>query len=211
MGQRWPFVESVRQSYALKIAIALVSVIALTVVVGAVIDIQTEERLQADVQEELTTLSNSQSDTLDTWMGSVKTQTKLTSKHPVLQSDDTDRIQGHLKGLVADETVPDGVVAIHYYDTESDTIVTSSNDKMVGVSPGEQGALFATNPPTYEDTSGVHVSAPFRVPVVDFPVVAVVSPVPDQPNKRAIYMINIAKRTQSLTGDTEERSTVVLD
>ncbi|WP_276302061.1 methyl-accepting chemotaxis protein [Halorussus lipolyticus] len=203
--------ERVRRSYASKLAVALVSVVALTVVVGALIHVQTGERLRTDVQDELTAFSNSRADTLDTWLSSVETQTKLTSQHPALKTGDTDRIRGHLKGLVTDGTVPDGVVAVHYYDAEEGTIVTSSSDELAGVSPGEQGAPFATDPPNYDGADDVYVSAPFRVPIVDFPVVAVVSPVPDRPNKRVIYMVNIAERTRSLTGGVEGGSTVVLD
>jgi len=211
MGQRWPFVENIRKSYGLKLGVALVLVVALTVVIGALIHVQTGERLRSDVQEELTTFSDSRADTLDTWLGGVKTQTRLTSEHPALQSDDEERIRGHLKGLVDDEKVPDGVVAVHYYDTETETIETSSSDALVGVNSAEQGAPFATNPPSYEGSDDIHVSAPFRVPVVDFPVVAVISPVPDRPNKRVVYMVNIAERTRSLTGGIEGGSTVVLD
>ncbi|WP_276279399.1 methyl-accepting chemotaxis protein [Halorussus caseinilyticus] len=195
----------------MKLAVALVSVVAVTVVVGALIHVQTGERLRADVQEEMTTFSNSRADNLDTWLASVKTQTRLTSDHPAVGSGDTGRVRDHLKGLIADDNVPAGVVAVHYYDAANGTIVTSSSDAMVGVSPEEQGAPFARNPPTYDGSDGVYVSAPFEVPVVEFPVVAVVSPVPDRPDKRVVYMVNIAERTRSLTGGIEGGSTVVLD
>ncbi|WP_166035416.1 methyl-accepting chemotaxis protein [Halorussus pelagicus] len=172
---------------------------------------QTAEQVRDDVQEELTTLSDSRAESLDAWLSSVKTQTGLTAKHSVFQSGDTDRIQGHLKGLVDDGNVPDGVVAVHYYDAAEKTIVTSSSDEMVGVSPAEQNAPFAADPPTFEDESDVYVSEPFEVSVVDFPVVAVIAPVPDRPDERVIYMVNIEKHTRSLTGGVEGGYTVVLN
>ncbi|NEU56027.1 methyl-accepting chemotaxis protein [Halorussus sp. MSC15.2] len=211
MGHTWPFLGKIRRSYALKLAIALVSIVAVTVAVGALVQAQTADEVRADVQEELTTLSNSRADNLDTWLSSVKVQTKLTSRDAALRSGDTDRIRGHLKGMVADGNVPDGVVAVHYYDAAEGTIVTSSNDAMAGVSPAEQGAPFAADPPTFDGRNDVYVSKPFRVPVVDFPVVAVMSPVPNQSDKRVIYMINIENRTKSLTGGVEGGYTVVLN
>jgi hypothetical protein len=45
MGGRWPFVENIRRSYGLKLGIVLVSVVALTVVVGALIHVQTGSAL----------------------------------------------------------------------------------------------------------------------------------------------------------------------
>jgi methyl-accepting chemotaxis protein len=211
MGQRWPVLEQIRRSYALKLAIALVSVVAITVAVGALVQAQTAEQVRGDVQEELTTLSNSRAETLDAWLSGVKTQTEITAGHPAFRSGDTDRIGEHLNGLVDDGNVPEGVVAVHYYDAGEGTIVTSSSDKLTGVSPGEQGAPFATDPPTFDGDTGVYVSEPFEVPVVDFPVVAVIAPVPDQPDKQVIYMVNIEERTRSLTGGIEGGYTVVLD
>src|SRR6056297_1298252 len=143
MGHRWAFLGRVRRSYALKLAIALVSVVAITVAVGALVQAQTAEQVRDDVQEELTTLSDSRAESLDTWLSGVKTQTGLTAKHPVFRSGETDRIQGHLKGLVDDGNVPEGVVAVHHYDAAEKTIVTSSSERMTGVSPAEQGAPFA--------------------------------------------------------------------
>ncbi len=210
MGQRTPFLERIRRSYGLKLAIALVSVVAITVAVGALVQAQTAEQVQKDAQGELETLSNSRAESLDAWLAGVKTQTQLTAEHPVFESGDRDRIRDHLTGLVADGNVPDGVVAAHYYDADEETIVTSSSEKMVGVDPAEQGAPFATDPPNFGEKD-VHVSEPFTVPVVDFPVVAVVAPVPDAPDKRVIYMVNIEEHTRSLTGGVEGGYTVVLN
>ncbi|UPV74845.1 methyl-accepting chemotaxis protein [Halorussus limi] len=210
MGERTPSLERIRRSYALKLAIALVSVVAITVAVGAIVHAQTAEQVRNDAQEELKTVSNSRAESLDAWLSSVKTQTQVTAQHPVFQSGDRDRIRDRLNGLVADGNVPDGVVAVHYYDAAEKTIVTSLSEKLVGVSPAAQGAPFATDPPNF-DGKDVHVSEPFTVPAVDFPVVAVVAPVPDAPDKRVIYMVNIEKYTRSLTGGVEGGYTVVLN
>jgi len=211
MAQGSSIVERIRQSYALKLAVALVSVVALTVAVGAVVQAQTADQVQTDVQEELTTLSESRADNLDTWLSGVKTRTRLTADHPTVRTGDTDAVGSHVSGLVEDGKTPEGVVAVHYYDTAEQTIVASSNDEMTGVSPVEQGAPFAADPPSFDGGEDVYVSAPFTVPIVDFPVVAVISPVPDRPDKQIIYMVNIEQRTESVTGGVEGGYTAVLN
>jgi len=211
MEQGSSIVDRIRRSYALKLAVALVSVVALTVAVGAVVQAQTADQVRADVQEELTTLSESRADNLDTWLASVKTQTRLTADHPTVRTGDTDAIGSHVSGLVEDGKTPEGVVAVHYYDAAEGTIVASSNDAMTGVSPAEQGAPFATDPPSFDGDEDVYVSAPFDVQIVDFPVVSVISPVPDRPDKRIVYMVNIEQRTESVTGGVEGGYTAVLN
>ncbi|WP_115862996.1 methyl-accepting chemotaxis protein [Halorussus litoreus] len=211
MGGQRPFAERVKGSYAVKLAVALLSVVALTVAVGVVVQAQTAEQLRTDVQEELTTLSESRAESLDTWSTSVKSQARMTSTHPYVQDADTDRFRDYARGLVDDGTVPEGVAAVHYYDADEQEIIASSDARMEGVDPAEQGAAFAEDPPSFDGASDVYVSEPFEVPVVEFPVVAVISPVPDQPNKQIIYMVNIEKRTQSFTQGMTGGKTVVLD
>jgi len=204
-------VERVRGSYALKLALALVSVVALTVAVGALVQAQTNEQLRDDVEGDLTTVAQSQAGTLDTWLSNVKRQTRVTSRHPAVASGDVNRTRTVLSQLVEDDGVPDGVVAVHHYDADERIIVTSSSDEFVGVNPARQNVPFATYPPSFDGSDDVHVSEPFRTSITDFPVVAVMSPVPDRPDERIIYMVNIEERTQSLTGTVEAGSTLVLD
>ncbi|WP_135828426.1 methyl-accepting chemotaxis protein [Halorussus halobius] len=211
MGQEWPLLGRVRGSYALKLAFALVAVIALTVAVGALVQAQTDEQLRQDVEAELTTVSESQSGTLDTWLSNVKRQSRLTSEHPAVTAGETNRTRELMRGLIDRDGVPEGVVAVHYYDADERTIVTSSSDEFVGVNPARQNMPFATQPPSFDGPDEVYVSEPFRTSTTDFPVVAVISPVPDDPDRRVVYMVNIEERTQSLTGTVEGGSTLVLD
>lgn len=71
-------------------------------------------------------------------------------------------------------------------------------------------APFATNPPTFSGLNDVYASKPFRVPVVDFPVVAVVSPVPNSDAKALVYMMNFAARTESFTSAVDGGATLVV-
>jgi methyl-accepting chemotaxis protein len=176
-----------------------------------VVHFRTADQLREDVRSDMTAIADSRADELDVWLSSVGTSAKVTSDHPTLRSGTVPQVRSHLTGLVESEKVPEGVVALHYYDTEAGRIVTSSAEPMVGVSPAEQGAPFARDPPTFESPNEVYVSDPFRVPVVDFPVIAVVSPIADRPGKAVIYMINLEQRMQSFANVVEGGETLVVN
>jgi len=203
--------DRIRGSYAAKLALALLAVVGLIVAFGAMVHFETAEQLQGDVQEELTSTAEVRAADLDTWLSSVKTQTTLTSEHPAVTSGDTEAIRSHLTDLVEEGTVPDGVVAVHYYDAAADEIVTSSSREMIGVNPGENGAPFATDPPEFDGPDDSAVTSPFRVPIVEFPIVSVVSPVPGAPDKSIVYMVNVEQRTTGFTSGVDGGSTVVVD
>ncbi|WP_435176037.1 methyl-accepting chemotaxis protein [Halorussus sp. AFM4] len=210
-GSRIPSLGRIRRSYAAKLAIALLAVIAITVAFGTLVHFRTAETVQADAQQDLTTLSKAQANELDRWLSNVERQARTTSEHPALASGDPDRIREHLSGLVEDGQVPRGVVAVHYLDTERMTFVTSSSSGMVGVSPREQGAPFATDPPSFDGPEDTYVTRPFTVSVADFPVVAVISPVPDRPNRAVVYMVNIRKQVAALEQSVDGGYTAVVD
>ncbi|RLM57018.1 methyl-accepting chemotaxis protein [Halobellus sp. Atlit-31R] len=209
--QRSGLFESIRSSYGAKLGVALLAVTALVVGFGVVITEETSATLQEDVRGELSTSATTRAAELDTWMSGIKRQTRLHSTNPTLQSGDEREISRHLTETVARDAVPEGVVAVHYYDRESKTILASSLAKMEGVDTAEQGASFAENPPEFDDTDGVAVTPPFTVPVVDFPVVSVVSPIEGADGKALVYMINLEAHTQAFAEAAGEGSTVVVD
>ena len=212
MNEAYELVDRIRGSYAAKLALALVAVVGLTVGFGAIVHFQTAEQLREDVEGELTTSAEVRSSDLDTWLSAVKKQAAVTSDHPVFASDDEAEIRSHVTDLVGEGKVPDGVVAVHYYDRDAGRIVTSSDQGMVGVDAREMGAPFAQpGAMSFDGPNEAFVSTPFRVPVVDFPVVAVVSPVPDQPGNAVVYMVNFAQRTESFATAVDGGRTVVLD
>jgi methyl-accepting chemotaxis protein len=183
--------ERVRGSYAAKLAIALAVVMVLTVGVGAMVYQQTNGQLQQDVEDDLTATADARAAQVSAWVDNVRGQTALASTRPVLQESNDAEVTAYLKDLVNSETVPDGVVAAHYYDAGDQRIVASSNDKLAGVNPGEQGAAFAVNPPAFDGPGDVAVTEPFSVPVVDFPVIAVLSPVENTEDKQLVFMVNV--------------------
>jgi len=204
-------VDVVRSRYALKLGLALLLVVVLIATFGGIVHIQTSEQLRSDVADDLETTSEVRAADLDTWLTAVKTQTVTTSDDAAVQSGNVSDVRDHLTSMVEAGAVPEGVVAIHYLDTRSGRLITSTNHALVGVNAREMGAPFATDPPSFSGPNDVYVSNPFRVPVADFPVVAVVSPIPESDGKALVYMVNFAARTESFTSAVDGGSTLVVN
>ncbi|MDQ2054814.1 methyl-accepting chemotaxis protein [Halobellus sp. H-GB7] len=209
--QRSGLFESIRSSYGAKLGVALLAVVALVVGFGVVVQEETSATLQEEVKGELSTSAAARAAELDTWISGIERQTRLHSTNQVLKSGDRGEISTHLTETVDREAVPEGVVAVHYYDRESKTILASSMAKMEGVDTAEQGAAFATNPPEFSGTNDVAVTSPFTVPVVDFPVVSVISPIEGTNGKALVYMINLEAHTRAFADAAGQGSTVVVD
>jgi methyl-accepting chemotaxis protein len=210
MGMARQF-QRVRGSYAAKLAVALFVVVAIAVGVGAMVYQQTNAQLQDDVRSELSATSDARAAQLDAWLDNVRGQTQLASTRPEIQSGDREEIAGYLDELAASDSLADGVVAVHYYDADEQTILESSNDDMAGVSPADQGAPFATDPPEFDSASDVAVTDPFTVPVADFPVITVNSPVEGAPDKRILYMVNVEVLTNTFSSTVDDGETVVVN
>ena len=201
----------VRRSYAARLGVALAFAIVVIIGFGMVASAQASDQLESDVQDDLTAQSSAQAAQLDTWVDSIRSDARTTSTQEVYAGGDTDAIKASLDEKMAAERVPADVVGIHYLNTESMVFETSSVDGMIGVNPREQGAPFARDPPQFEGTDDAVVTDPFEVPVVDHPVVAVVTPVEGTDDRALVYMIDIkthAERFADRRGDTQ---TVVVD
>jgi len=203
--------EAVRTSYAARLGVALAVAVVVIVGFGAVISTQASATLQDDVEGDLRTLSETRTDQLDTWLDSVRRETVLTAQHQAVRSGDPATVDEYIESQVAAGHVPEDVLAIHYLDTESMTIERSSMDDMEGVNPAEQGAPFATDPPTFDSADDVAVTEPFSVSVVDRPVVAAITPVPGVENRALVFMTDIEARSQALSDSRGDTSTVVVN
>ncbi|WP_459194880.1 methyl-accepting chemotaxis protein [Halosimplex sp. J119] len=201
----------VRRSYAARLGLALAVAVVVMVGFGAVISTQASATLQDDVERDLQTLSETRTGELDSWLGNVQREAVLTARLESVRSGDGDAVDRELTGLVDSGAVPPDVVAIHYLDTESMTFTESTDDRFEGVSPAEQGAPFATDPPSFDGSSDTYVSEPFTVPAADHPVVAVVTPVPDAEDRALVFMTDIAARSEALAGGNDDTSTVVVN
>ena len=203
--------EAVRTSYAARLGVALAVAVVVIVGFGAVISTQASATLQDDVETDLSTLSETRADQLHTWLDAVRRDAVLTAQHQAVRSGDPDTVDDYLESQVAAGHVPEDVLAVHYLDTESMVIERSTTDDMEGVSPAEQGAPFATDPPSFDSPDDVVVTEPFSVSVVDRPVVAAVTPIPGVENRALVLMTDIEARSQALSDSRGDTSTVVVN
>ncbi|ELZ25685.1 MCP domain-containing signal transducer [Halosimplex carlsbadense 2-9-1] len=178
---------------------------------GAVISTQASATLQDDVENDLRTLSETRTAELDSWLGSVQREAVLTSQLEAVRSGDGEAIDRALTDQFESGAVPPDVVAIHYLNTESMVFAESTNDEFEGLSPAEQGAPFATDPPQFDGPGDTYVTEPFSVPAADHPVVAVVTPVPGVENRALVFMTDLAARSSSLANANDDTSTVVVN
>jgi methyl-accepting chemotaxis protein len=206
-----PLPDVIRRSYAARLGIALAFAVVVIVGFGAVISTQASATLQDDVEQDLTTLSETRTAQLDAWLGTVKREAATTAQHEAVRSGDPATVDGFIERRIENGQVPDDVVAIHYVDVAESEIVRSSADQFEGVDPAEQGAPFATDPPTFESADDVHVTEPFSVGVVDHPVVAAVTPVPGVEDRVLVFMTDIESRSQALSDARTDTSTLIVN
>jgi len=201
----------IRRSYAARLGAALAVAVVVMVGFGAVISTQASATLQDDVEGDLRTLSETRTTELDSWLGSVQREAALTSQLSAVRSGDGEAVDRALTSQFESGAVPPDVVAIHYLDTESMVFTQSTNDEFEGLSPAEQGAPFATDPPQFDGPDDTYVTEPFSVPAVDHPVVAVVTPVSGVENRAIVYMTDLEARSQALADSRNDTSTVVVN
>jgi len=199
-----------RGSYATRLGLALAFAVVVMVAFGAVISVQATDTLEDDVRESQTGLADSQAGELDAWLQSTERSVRASSDSQALAGGDTDAISEHLASLVETDQVSTNVAAVHYLNTETMTIEASSDQSFVGVKPAEQGAAFAENPPTFDGPHDTHITEPFRVPIADHPIIAVLSPVTEQENRVLVYMTDLRERSEAISAKRAGSNTTVV-
>jgi len=201
---------ALRGSYATRLGLALAFAVVVMVAFGAVISVQATDTLEDDVRESQTGLADSQAGELDAWLQSTERSVRANSDSRALATGDTDAISEHLAALVETDQVSTSVAAVHYLNTETMTVEASSDPSFVGVNPAEQGAAFAENPPTFNGPHDTHITEPFRVPIVDHPIIAVLSPVTGQENRVLVYMTDLREQSEAVSAKRAGSNTTVV-
>jgi len=203
--------DFVGDSYALRLGLALSLAVVVVIAVGAIVSVQASAELESDVESDLQAMSATQANQIDAWLSSTRQSARLTSALPVFASGSTSDVQARLDELAANDRLPADVVAVHYVDTTTMTIEASSNDRFVGVDASEQGAPFATDPPSFEGADDTHVTRPFKVPIADHPIIAVLSPIEGDSDHVLVLMTDLESRTESLSNRQNGSYTTVVD
>jgi methyl-accepting chemotaxis protein len=201
----------IKRSYATRLGVALALAVLAMVAFGIVVSTQATATLNEDVESDLTSLSASQADQLDEWLDNSQRSVRGTSANRALTAGDTDEAGAYLRSLADRNGLPRNTVGAHYLNTTSGVIEASSREEFVGVRPGQQGAAFAENPPTFEGGDDTHVTDPFTIPLVDHPIISVMSPVPGNADHVLVYMVDLRERAQSISAQREDSFTVVVN
>jgi len=202
---------SVGDSYALRLGVALALAVVVVIAVGALVSVQASAELESDVESDLQALSTTQASQIDAWLDSTRQSVRMTSALPVFSSGSTDDVQDRLDELQTNERLPSDVVAVHYVDTTTMTIEASSNEEFIGVNASEQGAPFATDPPTFDGADDTHVTRPFSVSIADHPILSVLSPVEGDSDHALVFMTDLEARTASLSTQRNSSYTAVVN
>jgi methyl-accepting chemotaxis protein len=201
----------INRSYAMRLGVALALAVLAMVAFGIVVSTQASATLNEDVQNDLTSLSTSQANQLDKWVSNTKSSLRGTSAHPALDGGGADGADEYLTALSERDALPESTVGVHYLNTDSGVIEASSRDEFVGVSPAEQGAAFAENMPEFDSPDDTYVSQPFSIPLVDHPILSVISPVPGDSDHVLVYMVDLRDRAQSVSAHRNSSFTVVVN
>ncbi|MFC7134952.1 MULTISPECIES: methyl-accepting chemotaxis protein [Salinibaculum] len=201
----------VRRSYTTRLGVALALAVLAMVAFGLVVSTQASATLDEDVENDLTSLSASQADQLDEWLSNTQSSIRATSAHPALSDGGPGDANDYLRSLADRGALPGNTVAVHYLNTSSGVFEASSREQFVGVRPAEQGAAFATSPPSFEGPDDTYVSRPFTVPLVDHPIISVLSPVPGDEDHAVVYMVDLRERAGSVSAQRNSSFTVVVN
>jgi len=205
-----PLPSFIAGSYAARLGVALSFAIIVIIAAGVLTSVQASATLEEDVADDITALSETHAAQLDDWLTTSRRDVRSTSRLPVFTDGTNTEKQQRLEQLQTNEELPPGVVAVHYFDTETNEIRASSNRDFIGVNAADQGAPFATNPPQFDSPDGTHVTKPFSVRVVDHPIIAVVSPVPGDEDRALVYMIDLREKADQISDQREGSFTTVV-
>lgn len=119
-----------RQSYVLKFASALLLIVALIAAVGIVFHDQTTAKLEANVEQQLIQETESEAVRLRRWIASNKLPARGISDHPKLREEKN--TTAYLDSQLAEDKVPERVIAIHVVDITTEEVVASTETGHVG-------------------------------------------------------------------------------
>jgi methyl-accepting chemotaxis protein len=164
--------DGIRRSYLLKFALATGIVLLVVGGIGYAVKAQTSETLRSDVQQSLTSQTESEAEGLSDFIESKQLPAKLISDDRVFEDGTNGEIQAYLQ-TEKDEKLSESVTAIHYIDTREETIITSTDDGRVGenITDAPWFSRYAFN--SFDD---VIVTEPFEGPNGNT-LIAFVSPV----------------------------------
>ena len=186
--------DRIRGSYAAKIAVAFGLIV---VVVGgfALVSVQSTTQLVKDEQTtQLTNDARQQAEALEQWTGQIETSAASLAATDAVESGDTEAVESVL--ATRSESLPDGVVAIHYLSEEGVAASTAADASL----PQAVTAAAGGSEPMYTE--------PFDSRVTDGGVTAYVVPTE---SGALVYELDVTAITAELSSGQGVGQLVVVD
>ncbi|SDR34321.1 methyl-accepting chemotaxis protein [Natronobacterium texcoconense] len=124
--------KAIRKRYVAKFVVSILVVTVVVAAVGFAGYASIDGTVRADASEQLESTAELQADGIGDWVETMQVQTRTLSASSELAADDTQEAQGKLVEEQARMSVD--VRAIHYVDADEETVVTSTDDQLRGVS-----------------------------------------------------------------------------
>ncbi|WP_254761585.1 methyl-accepting chemotaxis protein [Natrinema marinum] len=181
----------IRRSYALKLVLALLVVVAAVAAIGALIYVQTGTSLADDTESSMVQSTLLQSESVSEWVAHHRGQTRLLASSDAVRSGDTDRIRSTFRA--EHERMHDDVAAIHYVDASSGEILASTSEEA-------EDASVSDAPWTNADLSGDQpvLSEPYDAQSVDVPVAGVVTEAAGDDDRLVVVLLDLPAFANSL-------------
>ncbi|MFA1611062.1 methyl-accepting chemotaxis protein [Halobellus rubicundus] len=202
--------DPIRKRWAVKSGVAIFVILLFIGTVGGVTYVETNDELTQDAQARLETAATTQSVSLSEWVQQMKTASRTIAYSAPVQSGDSERISAYLGQQLDDGSLPSDVVAVHYFDTQTDTYRASSEPDAVGASAVVRGVPWAQS--TLDlGRNGVVVSEPYAGPNTQRAVAAVVAAVPNQENRALVMVIDLESYAAGMPRPVQESFTKVVN
>ncbi|NEU57690.1 methyl-accepting chemotaxis protein [Halorussus sp. MSC15.2] len=202
----------VRKRHARKFFVGALVVMLVTGTVGALGYVTTQQRLESQVQRQLTSTAELQADGLDGWIDGLERQTKTLSQAKQFQNGDVDEIGLYLLGQ--QNSLSEAVVAVHYVEARSGDVLASTSRDVVGRNMSDLGATWDAETIDAETNhpSAVHVTNDsYASPVSGERTIAFVSSPPKNTEHAVVVVASLTERAGDFHQTIDGGETLVVD
>lgn len=202
--------DAVRTRFAAKFFAVVLLIMVVTGSVGAYNYVSAKDTVENQVRDQLVSTAELQADGMQEWISNMRLQTRTLSDAEPFQATNESEVGGYLDSKLA--SYPDEVLAIHFVNIESKTVVASSANGTAGTDLGSQSVPWADDSLNYwlGDTSNVLISSPYQSVASDDSVVAFVTAVPGNDQYAVVVTATLAERAGSLYQTVDGGYTKVL-
>jgi len=200
--------DAVRERYAAKLVLGFAAVVIVLAAIGGYIYLNTGSALASDAEQELESRADQHAAQLERWVANSKHTAQRLAATRVVATEELGRIQTYFSTQVLDGKLTSGARAIHYIDTSTTEILTSSLQRRVGGNPRAEGAPWAQSSLAEMAPGDVRVTA-FNPDVANATVMTFVTPVPGQ-DRAIVYVTSLGGVTEELRQPSNRSYTVVV-